>query len=305
MARIAIIGPGAIGGLVGAWLDQTRGHEVFVCGRRPIAGLEIESPAGNLSFRPSVQTSPDKIGPVDFVLIATKAYAVAATADWLPPLVNAKTTVAVLQNGVEHRERFAPYVPIEQILPVIVQIAAERHEATLIRHRGLAKLTVPDCPRGREFTRLFAGTPIEAIAAPDYTDLLWRKLCGNAPGILNALLLQPTRLMHDEQIAELTRGITRECVAVGRAEGASFDPDVVEAVLRGCRNAHPESINSMHADRLAGRPMELDERNGVIVRLGQKHGIATPYNQMAVILLQAMTHHAAVNATAAPPSPSG
>lgn len=291
MARIAIIGPGAIGGFVAAWLDQTRSHEVIVCGRRAIPSLEIESPAGNLSFQPKVHLSADAIGPVDFVLIATKAYAVAETAAWLPPLVTGKTTVAVLQNGVEHRERFAPYLPIEQILPVIVQIAAERHESGLIRHRGAAKLTVPDWPIGREFTHLFRQTPIEAIAAPDFINLLWRKLCGNAPGILNALLLQPTRIMHDVNIAELTRAIARECVAVGRAEGAVFDPDVVEAVLSGCRNAHPESINSMHADRLAGRPMEVDERNGVIVRLGQKHGIATPYNQMAVALLATMMRY--------------
>ncbi len=116
--------------------------------------------------------------------------------------------------------------------------------------------------------------------------LLWRKLCGNAPGILNALLLQPTRLMRDEQMAELVREITRECAAVGCAEGASLEPDVVESVLRGCQNLPPDSVNSMHADRLAGRPLEIDERKGVIVRLGRKHGIATPYNQMAVALLE-------------------
>jgi 2-dehydropantoate 2-reductase len=43
----------------------------------------------------------------------------------------------------------------------------------------------------------------------------------------------------------------------------------------------------MFADRLAGRPMELDARNGVIVRLGQKHGIATPTNALLVALLTA------------------
>jgi ketopantoate reductase len=36
------------------------------------------------------------------------------------------------------------------------------------------------------------------------------------------------------------------------------------------------------------RPLELDARNGVIVRLGQKHGIPTPSNRMAVALLTAM-----------------
>jgi 2-dehydropantoate 2-reductase len=52
--------------------------------------------------------------------------------------------------------------------------------------------------------------------------------------------------------------------------------------------APADSINSLHADRLAGRPMELDARNGVIVRLGQKHGIPTPANRMAVALIEAM-----------------
>ena len=50
-----------------------------------------------------------------------------------------------------------------------------------------------------------------------------------------------------------------------------------------------DSVNSLHADRLARRPTEIDARNGVIVRLGRKHGIPTPCNQMAVALMEAMT----------------
>jgi 2-dehydropantoate 2-reductase len=34
-----------------------------------------------------------------------------------------------------------------------------------------------------------------------------------------------------------------------------------------------DSINSMHADRFAGRLMEVVARNGVIVRLGRIHRI--------------------------------
>lgn len=49
----------------------------------------------------------------------------------------------------------------------------------------------------------------------------------------------------------------------------------------------PDSINSIHADRIAGRPMEIDARNGIIVRLGRKHGIPTPINEMVVALLEA------------------
>jgi 2-dehydropantoate 2-reductase len=43
----------------------------------------------------------------------------------------------------------------------------------------------------------------------------------------------------------------------------------------------------MLADRRAGKPMEYDARNGVIVRLGRKHGIASPMNSLMVSLLEA------------------
>lgn len=44
----------------------------------------------------------------------------------------------------------------------------------------------------------------------------------------------------------------------------------------------------MLADRLACRQLEIDARNGVIVRLGAKHGIATPLNAAMVALLNAI-----------------
>jgi 2-dehydropantoate 2-reductase len=46
-------------------------------------------------------------------------------------------------------------------------------------------------------------------------------------------------------------------------------------------------MNSLLADRLAGRPMEIEARNGVIVRFGERHGIPTPCNRTIVSLLKA------------------
>ena len=53
------------------------------------------------------------------------------------------------------------------------------------------------------------------------------------------------------------------------------------------RNAPPDGLNSLIADRMAGRPMEVDARNGAVVRFGKKHDIPTPLNEMAVALLLA------------------
>ena len=288
MARIALVGPGAVGGVIAAWLGQTGRHQVTVCARRPIDALHVETPQGPLVARPAVLTAPEQAGPVDWVLVATKAYDAAGAAVWLQRLAARGAPVAILQNGVEHRERFAPYLPAGQLVPVMVDCPAERTDPTHIRQRGTAKLVVQDDAHGRELVALFAGTPVEASVTPDLKSAVWRKLCLNSSGVINALILQPTAALHDEQLGDLLKAMVEECMAVGRAEGAVFEAGLAEKILQMNRHAPPDSVNSIQADRAAGRPMEIDARNGVIVRLGRKHGIPTPHNQMAVALLAAM-----------------
>lgn len=288
MSRIALVGPGAVGGVIAAWLGQTGRHEVTVCARRPLGELHIETPQGPLVARPKVLTVPEQATPVDWVLVATKAYDAAGAALWLKGLAAKGAPVAILQNGIEHRERFTPWLPAGQLVPVMVDCPAERTDPTHIRQRGPGKMVVQDDARGREFVALFAGTPIEVTTTPDLKSAVWRKLCINSSGVINALLLQPTAAFQDEPLGELMMAMVRECMAVGRAEGAVFEDWLPEKILASQRAAPPDSMNSIHADRAAGRPMELDARNGVIVRFGRKHGIATPYNDMAVALLAAM-----------------
>ncbi len=288
MATLAIVGPGAIGGVMAAWLEHTGRHRVQLCARRPLGPLTVETPHGELVARPEVLTDPAAARAVDWVLVCTKAYDAAGAAAWLRGLAAGGAPVAILQNGVEHRERFAAYLPEDQLVPVMVDCPAERTEPTKIRQRGTAKLVVADDARGREFAGLFAGTPVEVTLTADFKSVVWRKLCVNSAGVINALLQQPTAVWHDEKIGELVRAMVHECMAVGRAEGAVFEAGLAETILAAGRAAPRDSVNSIQADRAAGRPMEIDARNGVIVRLGRKHGIATPYNEMAVALLEAM-----------------
>ena len=111
MARIAIVGPGAVGGVMAAWLEKTGRHQVTLCARRPLGELHVETPQGPLVARPVVLTAPEQAKPVDWVLVATKAYDAAGAATWLKGLAAQGAPVAILQNGIEHRERFAPYLP--------------------------------------------------------------------------------------------------------------------------------------------------------------------------------------------------
>ena len=284
MPTIAIVGPGAIGGILAAWLAQDPANSVTVCARTPFDRLEVETPSGPIVATPRIVSDVTDAGPVDWVLVTTKAYDTAGAARWLGALCRDDTRVVVLQNGVEHVERFAPYVPAERILPAVIDCPAERSAPGRMRQRGPSWIVVPDTPDGRAFVPLFERTNFD-VSTGDFTTRAWSKLCINAPGAISAILLKPTGVIRLEPIAELTRGMVHEVLLVGRAEGASLDDSIVEQVVDGARRAPADSINSLLADRLAGRPMEIDARNGAVVRFGRTHGIPTPLNAMAVALL--------------------
>ena len=286
MKRIALIGPGAIGGLVSTWLCQDESNLVTICARTPLERLEMETPYGPISAEPEILLTPGGGETADWILVATKAYDSAAAAAWFPGLLGEQTRVAVLQNGVDHVERFSAFLPAERIVPVIVDCPTERVSPSKILQRGAATVVVPCGEAGESFCSLFENTRIEASQDPAFLAAAWRKLCINAAGVVNALTGKPAGIARDVHAAGLMREIVQETLVVGRAEGADLPDGTPDEVIEIYRGQPEDSVNSLLADRLAGRPMEIDIRNGVIVRLGEKHGIATPYNAMAVALLK-------------------
>jgi 2-dehydropantoate 2-reductase len=287
MTKIAIIGPGALGGTIAAWLSQNTAHEVTLCARTPLVGLRVETPVGTLTATPEVMIAPALARPVDWVLVLTKTYDVAAAKGWLDGLVGPDTRVAVLQNGVEHVARFAPFLPGRAIVPAVVDIPASRSAPGRMVQQRLGWIVVPEGEDGADFVALFAGSKIDVSTVPDWSSRAWSKLCLNCAGAVTALTQRSTGPVWNDDLEVLVRGLVEECAAVARAEGAVIADSVIEAVVEGARNAPEGAGNSMSADRLAGRQMELDARNGVIVRLGAKHGIATPFNALMVTLLAA------------------
>ena len=288
---IAVVGPGAIGGTIAAWLSHSsRVASVTLCARTPLDRLEVEAPDGRLiETEPRIVTDPSEItAPVDWVLVATKAYDVAAASKWLAPLVGPDTHVAVLQNGVEHVGRFAPLVPVGRIVPVVVDIPAERSAPGRIQHRRDGTVTVPKGGAGEAFVALFAESVIAAATTDDFTTVAWTKLSLNCVGAVNALTQQPGGVVRKAGVADLMRAMVWECVRVGRAVGADLGDHIPDWVVERTENSPADSVNSLLGDRLAGRRMEWDARNGVIARLGAEHGVATPLNGMAATLLSTM-----------------
>ncbi|MDB4934883.1 MAG: 2-dehydropantoate 2-reductase [Labilithrix sp.] len=288
MTSIAVIGPGAIGGTLAGWLSQVPDNEMTLCVRTPIDRLVVEVPDGSVvEATPRVLVDPDAAKPVDWVLAVTKTYDTQSAARWIERLLGPTTSVAVVQNGVEHMDRFADLVPRERTLPVIVDIPAERSAPGRIKQRRHGDVIAPAGDLGARFARLFEGTQLAVTLTDDFLSAAWRKLALNSAGVVNALTRKPAGIARNEKVAALMRAIAAETVEVGNAVGAKLPDTLPDEVVARYLASAPDSVNSLLADRLANRPMELDARNGIVVRLGARHGIATPLNGMAVAILEA------------------
>ena len=66
---------------------------------------------------------------------------------------------------------------------------------------------------------------------------------------------------------------------VARASQVGIGEDVVEGIIGFIDKLPPDGTASMQRDIMAGRPSELHEQTGAVVRLGTKAGVPTPVNR--------------------------
>lgn len=291
--RIAVVGVGAIGGSVAADLLDLARHDIRLCARTPFDTLVVEHPEGVSRTAVRAATEPrEGFGdgaPADWVLLATKAYQCAEAAPWLATLCGDGSTIAVLQNGVDHVERVAPYAPAgAAILPVVIQLPAEKTAPGHIEQAHTGMLLVPDDEPGRAFAALFAGgrTRVEPTAA--FATQAWWKLVSNASlGGICALALRGNEIAAEPAVRDLCLALMREVAAVGRAEGADLPDDAPERALALVLRGAPGHWSSIAVDRRERRPMEWAVRNEVVGRRGRHHGIPTPMNDAITTLLRA------------------
>ncbi|CRK55068.1 2-dehydropantoate 2-reductase [Alloactinosynnema sp. L-07] len=285
-----MVGPGAIGSVCAAAVQQAGRYKTVLCGRRDPGRITVANErTGEKTVLPGpVLTSPaDVHGPVDWVLLAVKAHQTAATAGYLSALCDEDTTVVVLQNGVEHRERVMPLVGQAAVLPAIVWFGAESVASNHVVLRAGSRIMVPSGEAGDRFASLMHGGMTLVETVDDFTTELWRKLTSNAVGGLMALTGRPAGIYRREDIQELARAMAAECLAVARAEGARLDDTVGGELVDALAAMAPGLGSSILADRVACRPLEWEARNGVVRRLGRRHGIATPVSDVVVPLLAA------------------
>ncbi|QQO19357.1 2-dehydropantoate 2-reductase [Bradyrhizobium diazoefficiens] len=288
--RIAVVGLGSIGGIIAGSLDAAGRHHVTACVRRGIERLVVERPDRIIEAQPRVLTDPSQVEIHDWVLLCTKAQDTASSAPWLQRLCGPTTHVAVLQNGIGHAERLAPFVGPATVVPTIVYYNGERLAPDRVRYRRASDydFAVGDDAGGRGFVDLLEGTSMEILVSADFKTIAWRKLLLNAvANPITALTLQRQGVFRREDIGELVLSALEEAAAVARADGAQLANDEASKLRAMLLTFPPDAGTSMYFDRLAGRRSEVDALTGAVVAAGERHHIATPICRMLLTLMRA------------------
>jgi 2-dehydropantoate 2-reductase len=282
--RIAILGPGGVGGLLAAALTRA-GADVTVVARESTVeliardGIAVESVVlGDFTARPAAVARLTE--PVDVLIVATKA---AALEEALARVdATAPALVVPLLNGFDHmallRERFP-----DRVAAATIRVQADRPAPAQVVQGGrflfveLASDEAALRPPLAALAALLTDAGVENRLSDDKGEarILWGKLVRlNTLACMTAAYDAPFGAIRSDPArwAELTACV-HEGVAVARAEGADIDPDVVFGEFEVI---HDSFGTSMQRDVAAGREPELDAIAGAVLRAGARHGLACP-----------------------------
>ncbi len=292
---IAVVGLGSIGGIIAAALRAADRHDVIACVRKPIGHLTLERGDETVEVALRTLIDPAQAAPVQWVLLCTKVHHTPSVVPWLAKLCDAQTSVAVLQNGIGHAERLAPYVNGAKIIPIIVYYNGERLAPDRVRFRlaGESDLVVPEDKDGRDFAALLDGTQMRILFSDDFHTLAWRKLLINAAAnSITALTQQRQAVLRRPDMKELCLAILAEAEAVARADGAKLRSDEAAQIMATLMTYPSDAGTSMYFDRLAGRPLEIEAITGAVVAAAERHLIPVPINRALLTLLRAVSDSA-------------
>lgn len=292
--KIAVFGSGGVGGYFGGRLAQAGNEVTFVARGKHLQaitthGLQVSSINGDFAVRPAQATDrPWEIGTVDLVLCCVKSWQVTEAAEQIRHLVGPETVVLTMQNGVEAHLYLSRAMDSRHILPGVCRIISLIEAPGRIRHAAVAPSLVfgevdgKVTPRVNKLMKLFADVQgVDVHASQDILQALWKKLMLMAPwGGIGALARSPMGILRSlPETRDMLMTAVREVYAVARATGVRIDEKAIDAVMGFMDQLTPESTTSMQRDIMEGRPSELNEQCGAVVRFGEKGGVQTPLSR--------------------------
>jgi 2-dehydropantoate 2-reductase len=301
-SAVTIIGAGAIGGTIGAFLardgirvrfvDTDHEHVAAMNAR----GLTIQN--GDATFTAAVDAlTPDALsGPLDLVLLAVKAQHTGAAMRVIAPLLAAEGAVVSLQNGLCERE-IAASIGARRTVGCLVNFSADYIEPGIILYGGPGAIELGELDGGDSQRLMALQSLLCRAGAVTVTDNIWGYIWGKM-GYANMLYASAVT---DETMADvidryrrLMVDLAAEIYEVADREGVTVEAfDDVEPALYYPRERHDWGAINHSLDRLVARRRrdakthsgiwrdlavrrrrtEVDHHIGLAAEIGAGHGL--------------------------------
>jgi 2-dehydropantoate 2-reductase len=297
--RIVVMGAGGTGGYFGAKLARAQEDVTFVArGAHRDAiqahGLRVRSAVeGEWLVRAPVVERLEGLPPADIVLLCVKSYDTESAAELIRPVVGHETGVLSVQNGVDNEEVLAKRLGATHVLGGVARVFSTIEAPGVIAHTLLGELEFgemdgAETSRARAFLAACRRAGIVAELSGRIQSALWKKFVFLvAHSAMTALTRRPADVLRAlPETRRMYRLLLEELAALARAEQAGLDESIVDQTMKALDSAPPGALTSLYYDLVHGKRLEVESLQGHAVRLGERHGIATPMLFAAYALLR-------------------
>lgn len=280
--RVAVLGPGGVGGLLGALLARA-GKEVVVVAKEQTAelisaeGIKVRSVMfGEFTAHPKAVSELTE--PQDLLIVATKAVTLVEGLERIKAEVG---LVVPLLNGLDHiallRGRFGP----RRVAAATIRVESDRPQPGVVVHTSpfiyveLASSDPEVLQRLEQVAALLGEVGVPARVKESEAEVMWSKLVRlNALACLTSAYDLPLgRIRNTPELYDELKAVIAEGAAVAQAEGAPIE---AEEALQELELAHDSLGSSMQRDIAAGREPELDAIPGAVLRAAERHNLRCP-----------------------------
>ena len=309
MLRVVIIGAGGIGCYYGARL-QHAGHKVVYIARGEhldaltSSGLTLTHP--DFTFEDNVtayslSTLFEQYKPTDFdvYLLCVKANITEKIAKELQPWLDRfqqTITIISLQNGVDNEAILKKNLPDSFVVGgLAVRIGGHISKPGFVEAKGVAQLIIGKWPNADEkynsqlvtWSLLFEKAKIPTQVVSNIRFELWRKLLiNNGVNSLSALTgLDTKKLTHHPRFGKIVYQLMKEVAQVSCVDHEIISTKDVDEMYDLIRKFEPIKT-SMLVDYEKGRPLELDEICGAVLKRSKVIDVSVPYTEVVYALLE-------------------
>jgi len=310
--KIAVLGAGAMGSMLGAYL-QLGGADVTLLVRRKELAEKFNAPGIVMRSYTGTDGEKSEIGPIpmkavtdcnesgemDAVLVMVKGTDTKEALEGAKAIIGQNTKVITLQNGIGNTDIIAKAVPAENIYYGCLNMSAIMSAPAVLDtglfgdvNVALGAMVKGEEQRkfGDELSEIFEAGGLKAQYTDDIDVEVWNKLLVNIA--VNAgcglVRMRGGEAGADQEFVMLAVDMVKEAIAVGMSMGVKLDINhFMTHVLPSAKKTSGLHYPSMAQDMLMKKvPTEINFINGAIVRLGKKVGVPTPINETVTRLVR-------------------